>query len=391
MMLLTFWVVLAVVAASVSGYQFGSFKFGSAPGFKGPGTTKKDPALDRAKIGTLDVSAVGVGTIAWFSDKDKDSKVLDGVVRDALSQGCDFFDTAERYGSGGLEALGQGWGTGERFLSKYGDLGIKVGTKFTPTPSRRTAQSVVDAAQRSCERLGVTSLDLYQIHMPDIVQPLKIFGLGETKDTVYWDGLAECYKRGLVKNVGVSNYGPSLLLRASDHLSKRGVPLASNQINYSLLHRLSGAQETVDIGNAMGLTTLAYFPLAMGLLSGKHSVGSEAALQSSGKSALELRELRSYATAPLLKVMREIAQTRGKSVAQVALNWIICKGAIPIPGVRNGAQLEDNLGSRGWRLSSREVGALESAADLCQTFDGAGFKRSSGKFVGYGVEKWSLD
>jgi pyridoxine 4-dehydrogenase len=153
------------------------------------------PALDRAKIGTLDVSAVGVGTIAWFSDDKSQAEVLDGVVRTAAAEGCDFFDTAERYGSGGMEALGQGWGTGERFLSNYKDLGIKVGTKFTPTPSRRTAQSVVAAAERSCTRLGVSSLDLYQIHMPDIVQPLKMFGLNSPKDEVYWDGLAECYHR----------------------------------------------------------------------------------------------------------------------------------------------------------------------------------------------------
>jgi pyridoxine 4-dehydrogenase len=215
-----------------------------------------------------------------------------------------------------------------------------------------------------------------------------------------------------VRNVGVSNYGPSLLLRASEHLSKRGVPLASNQINYSLLHRLSGAQETVDIGNALGVATLAYFPLAMGLLSGKHSlegmgmdVGGGMGMEGMGgmggmegmgtsttaKSALELRDLRKNTPLPLLKAMQEIASNRGKTVPQVALNWIICKGAIPIPGVRNAAQLGDNLGARGWRLSSKEVEVLEGAADECDTFEGAGFKRSSGKFVGYGVEKWALD
>mmetsp|Transcript_9811 Transcript_9811/g.16176 ORF Transcript_9811/g.16176 Transcript_9811/m.16176 type:complete len:438 (+) Transcript_9811:28-1341(+) len=401
-------------------YKFGSFK-GLSP--SKISSTKKD----RVNLGTLDVSAVGVGTISWFSGKDRSGagnsvSDLNEVMTEAARSGCNLFDTAERYGSGKSEALGQGWGTSESFLSSYisndkkGDL--RIATKFTPTPWRRTAQDVVTACEDSCARLGVESIDLYQVHMPDIVQPFRIFGIVENKDAIYWDGLAECYKRGLVKNVGVSNYGPSLLLKASEHLSRAGVPLVSNQINYSLLHRSggTGAQETVDIGKALGITTLAYFPLAMGLLSGKHSANPthpsgkitnsatvnvatddlSAVGRETGKSALELRELRDgrYAAAvmPLLAVMQEIARRRRKSIPQIALNWIMCKGAVPIAGVRTAAQLRDNLGARGWRLAAEEVARLEEAADRSGVvFDGAGFKRSSAKFVGYGMEKWSLD
>ena len=96
--------------------------------------------------------------------------------------------------------------------------------------------------------------------------------------------------------------------------------------------------------------------------------------------------------APLLSVMEQIAYTRGKTVAQVALNYIVCKGAIPIPGARTAEQLVDNAGAMGWRLSDTEVSLLETAADsLGFGFEGAGFKRTSEKFVGYGVEKWALD
>merc|ERR1719487_3252200 len=87
-------------------------------------------------------------------------------------------------------------------------------TKFTPTPWRRSAQDVVDACRDSCERLGVDSVPLYQIHMPDIIQPGAAFGAADVRDELYWDGLAECYLQGYAQNVGVSNYRPTLMARA---------------------------------------------------------------------------------------------------------------------------------------------------------------------------------
>jgi pyridoxine 4-dehydrogenase len=93
-----------------------------------------------------------------------------------------------------------------------------------------------------------------------------------------------------------------------------------------------------------------------------------------------------------LSAMTAIAERRGKTIAQVALNYIMSKGAIPIPGCRTTSQLKDNLGAMGWRLSETEIAVLELEADkLGFGFDGAGFKRTSEKFVGYGIEKWSLD
>ena len=249
------------------------------------------------------------------------------------------------------------------------------------------------------------------MHMPDIVKPFRAFGMGKSFDEVYWEGLAECYNQGLVSNVGVSNYGPTLLRRCQDTLSKKGVPLASNQIAYSLLCRKNGAQDTLDYCNKNGIKVLAAYPFAMGLLTGKYtsnSSGSMSAdtitsLTTSRKTQLEVSDLQRYAkgdgatipeggVAPLLQVMEDIAKKRGKTIAQVALNYIICKGAIPIPGARTEAQLRDNLGARGWRLTKAEVYRLETEADkLGFAFEGAGFKRTSEKFVGYGVEKWVLD
>ena len=342
-------------------------------------------------------------------------------MNDAYSANAAFFDTAERYGSHMKTALGFGYGETERMTQLFlrnareanGDRPIApcVASKFTPLPWRTTVQSVVDACEQSRGNLGVDQIDLYQIHMPDIVKPFRFLGDVKSNDEIYWDGLAECYHRGLVKNVGVCNYGPTLVAKCQEALAKRGVPLASNQIAYSLLGRHNGAQETVDKCNELGIKVLAYYPYAMGLLTGKYSpetmssseVSPDLSLRSFQKSDLEKKDLERYAKgdgiavpqggiSPLLVAMATIAETRGKTLAQVALNYVISKGAIPIPGCRTAAQLKDNLGAMGWRLSETEIAMLELEADnLGFGFDGAGFKRTSEKFVGYGTEKWTLD
>jgi len=380
--------------------------------------------VDTTSIGSIIVPTVGTGTISWSSDKvfSTENEEVDDVVTEAYRSNAAFFDTAERYGSHLKTAFGMGYGETERMTSKYirnaelteGPTRVSpvVATKFTPVPWRTTVQSVVDACQQSCENLGVDQIDLYQIHMPDIVQPLRAFGKVETKDSIYWDGLAECYNRGLVKNVGVCNYGPTLLEQCHDALAKKGVPLASNQISFSLLGRHNGSQETMDKCNELGVKVLAYYPFAMGLLTGKYSNAvtnegnpdpNDTSLTQKKKTNLELADLERYAFGdgesipdggiqPLLAAMDTIAKRRKKTLAQIALNYIISKGAIPIPGCRTVTQLKDNIGAMGWRLSPTEVKILELEADkLGFGFDGAGFKRTNEKFVGYGIEKWTLD
>jgi pyridoxine 4-dehydrogenase len=379
-------------------------------------------STDVTQVGSLAVPSIGCGTIAWSTDLvgRPNPELIDLVSTASTNRNGIFFDTGERYGSHAKTALGMGWGETECLVAKLLKANSAaeshttkavVATKFTPSPWRTTAESVVEACEESRKRLGVESIDLYQIQMPDIVKPLRKFGFDESYDKVYWDGLADCYHRGLVKNVGVSNYGPTLVTECYEHLAKRGVPLASNQIAYSLIGRRNGAQQTLDTCNELGVKVLAYYPFAMGLLTGKYTsampeLSAEHALTSSltksRRSKFERKDLERYANgdgksipaggvAPLLRTMERIANTRDKTVAQVALNYIICKGAIPIPGARTAAQYDDNMGALQWRLTEAEVSEMENVADnLGFSFDGAGFKRSNAKFVGYGMETWSL-
>lgn len=385
-------------------------------------TVTRKRTIDTTRIGNLKVPSVGIGTISWSSDSltKIENKELKRLISTAYDSDAAFFDTAERYGGNMKTAFGLGWGETEMLTKKYLDEAIiendtfrmkpVVATKFTPSPWRTTSKSVVEACKQSIQRLGVDKIDLYQLHMPDIVQPLSAFGLESTKDEIYWDGLAECYERGLVSNVGVCNYGPTLVTRCHEALAKRGIPLASNQIAYSLIGRHNGSQETLDTCNALGVKVMAFFPFAMGLLTGKYSNSSESKIRAKStsltqnkKTSMEVRDLKKYIDGdgvslprggiePLITVLETIAMKRNKTIAQVALNYIICKGAIPIPGSRTSEQVTDNIGAMGWRLSPTEVFMLELEADrLGIGFEGAGFKRASEKFVGYGVEKWQLD
>lgn len=411
---------LAVVtnAYSPGGVPTPRTRLPDSPAMYLPDGPSKPGLDDQTRIGNLKVPQLALGTIAWVPKNPADAERIAHTARVARELGLDFVDTAERYGASGaslipaaLSAIGRALGlpikeayTGgdcESNLAQWG-AGSTVGTKFTPTPWRRSAQDVVDACEASAKRLGVESLDLYQIHMPDIIQPLRAFGYVDVADEAYWDGLAECYHRGLARNVGVSNYGPTLVAKAHAALAKRGVPLASNQIHFSLLYRQQGSLATVQRCRELGVQVLAYYPLAMGLLTGELDAD---ALREKGDSRSQdlLRYLEGGVggtagrvpdggVAPLVDTLRAVATRIGKTPAQVALNWVICKGAIPIAGASKPSHVESNAGALGWRLGSAEIAELDAAADALDfEFNGCGFQPGSAKFVGYGFEEWRLD
>jgi len=349
-------------------------------------------------LGDLRVSRLGIGTISWSADSEERERELASVASLAEQHGL-LLDTAERYGNEFGPPFDQ-WPFGrpgrcEEILGDATRRGRRpmVATKFSPVPWRASAADVVAACRASCRRLGVDVVDLYQLHHPDIVQPFRRFGLAQPRDSELWEGLADCVQLGLARNVGVCNYGPTLVSRAQEALERRGVRLASNQINFSLLYRRQGVMPTVEACRARGVGVLAYWPLAMGLLSG----ASE--LSAPGKRGEHLRAylqggggLPPGGVQPLLAVLREVAARRGKSCSQVALNWLICQGVVPIPGASRAGRLQEYLGALGWRLTPDEVEELEAAAEaLPFDFEGAGLRFSSAKFVGYGTERWYLD
>lgn len=259
----------------------------------------------------------------------------------SLNEGIRFIDTAEIYGNGRSERLlGQ-------FL-KETDQPVLIATKFLPFPWRFGKSAIVRALKGSLARLGVESVDLYQIHSPTPLMSI---------DTMM-EGLAECVKSGLTRTVGVSNFSQTQMVAAYSSLARHNIPLASNQVHYSLLNRTVEKNGTLSRCKELGIRLIAYSPIEMGLLAGKYSVESPPPGARGRNYSSLLPKL-----GPLLKLMTEIGQDHGgKSNVQVALNWVICKGALPIPGAKNAVQAQENASALGWRLTDGEFARLDEAS-----------------------------
>ncbi len=293
------------------------------------------------------IPPLGIGAWQWgdrmmwdygkgtYSDAD-----LRGVFDAAIAGGIRFFDTAEVYGMGRSETL-----LGS-FVRDSGEH-VTIATKFMPFPWRLHRSRLLVALQRSLKRLGLKRVDLYQVHFPSPPLPVEQWA----------ESLADAVEAGFTRAVGVSNYSASQMGRAFNTLAKRGVPLASNQIQYSLLHRAPERNGQLQIARDLGISIIAYSPLAKGVLTGKYTPENP---PPGIRGRIYNRE-RLQAAQPLIALMREIGEKHGgKSPAQVALNWTICKGTIPIPGAKNVRQLESNIGAVGWQLSEDEIAALDS-------------------------------
>ena len=261
----------------------------------------------------------------------------------SVLEGIRFVDTAEIYGSGRSERL-----LGE-FIKKT-DQPILVATKFFPFPWRFRKKTLTRALQASLERIGVESVDLYQIHWVSLTMSTDLL----------MEGLVECVKSGITRTVGVSNFGQTRMLAAYSALARQNVPLASNQVHYSLLSRGAEKKGILARCKELGIRMIAYSPLEQGLLTGKYGVSNLPPGTRGGHYAKLLPKIQ-----PLIKLLTEIGQDHGgKSNAQVALNWVICKGALPIPGAKNEEQALQNTGALGWKLTDDEVARLDEASDL---------------------------
>ncbi len=260
----------------------------------------------------------------------------------SMQEGIRFIDTAEVYGSGRSERLiGQ--------FSKDTEQSPIIAPKFFPMPWRLTVDSIRAALQGSLRRLGVDFVDLYQIHWPS---PLL------TPESMM-EGMRRCVEAGMVKAVGVSNFGKSQMLRAYSTLARHNLPLASNQVHYSLLNRTIEKNGLLARCEELGIRLIANSPLEMGLLTGKYSLANPPPGSRSVRYSSLLPKIGN-----VLKLLTEIGQDHGgKSNAQVALNWVICKGALPIPGAKSADQALQNAGAVGWRLTDAEVAKLQEASD----------------------------
>ena len=292
---------------------------------------------------------LGIGTwqwgdrLYWGYGTHYDEDTLREAFISCLDHGIRFFDTSEVFGMGKSETL-----LG-RFLSET-ELKTIIATKFMPFPWRLRKSSLIKALKKSISRLNREYIDLYQIHMS--LPPLTI----ET----WMDAMLDAYQIGLVKTIGVANFDRSQMQRAYDALIRQGVRLNSNQVEYNLLNRSIEKNGLLKHCQDLNIALIAYSPLSQGVLSGKYSIDTPP----SGMRGRRYNRKFMEKIEPLVKAMKKIgADHAGKTCAQVALNWIICKGAFPIPGIKNIEQVEENSGAGGWELTDEEISRLDLMSD----------------------------
>jgi len=302
----------------------------------------------------LHVPRLGVGAMTWGDPKGlarfHPAKLAYGgahgyeeekrALEVSLLAGINFFDTAAMYSGGAAE---------RRLGELARDKDVLVATKF-PGGFFFRAENLPRELAATLTRLGRSSVDLYQHHFP--TNSVSIPRL--------MDLLADAVMAGKIKAVGVSNYSAEQMRIAHAALAKRGIPLASNQVEYSLLHRQTEVNGVLDACRELGVTLIAYSPLAMGALTGKYSSstrpgGLRRFLPNFNKKAMDSIQ-------PVIRLLSRIGDRYSKTPAQVALRWLIENPLVlPIAGAKNGKQAMENAGALTFSLASDEIEALNRA------------------------------
>lgn len=173
------------------------------------------------------------------------------------------------------------------------------------------------------------------------------------------EAMVLCVEAGLARSAGVCNFSQAYMLRAYSALARQNVPLVSNQVHYSLLRRQVEKNGLLARCRELGIRLIACSPLEMGLLTGKYTPANPPPGNRGARYGALLNRI-----APLLRLMTEIGQDHGgKSNAQVALNWVVAKGALPIPGAKSAPQAIENAGALGWKITKNEMAMLDAASE----------------------------
>jgi aryl-alcohol dehydrogenase-like predicted oxidoreductase len=307
--------------------------------------------IENVQLGKTDIkiTPIGLGTwqwgdrLLWGYTKTHTESDIRAAFQVSVDAGINFIDTAEVYGSGQSELyLG-------KFLKEI-PTQLVIASKFMPYPWRLMKGALRSAVKDSLKRLGLKQVDLYQIHWPFPPVPIQS----------WMDAMADVVAEGLVRSVGVSNYSTSQMKRAYDVLSRRGISLASNQVEYSLLERNPEKSGLKALCQELGITIIAYSPLAKGALTGKYSPDN----LPPGLRSRHYNKSLFLKIQPVIRALRDISRAHdGKTPAQISLNWLTCKGAVAIPGAKNIHQAKENAGALGWQMSEEEVAILDRVSE----------------------------
>ena len=256
-------------------------------------------------------------------------------------EALNWFDTAELYGAGVSEA------SLSRALKTAGkkDDEVVVATKWWPL--FRTARNIPKTIQDRIRFLDGYTISLYMVHQP--------FGFSSPEAEM--EAMADLVEAGKIRSVGISNFNSDQMRRAHKTLQKRGLPLAVNQVRYSLLDRSIERNGILETAKELGVTIIAYTPLASGLLTGKYHKNPALLKRnrSSGEGRLQAGIEKSRA---LVNALEETGAKYNATAAQVALNWLIHSHGdtvVTIPGATKVHQAQESAGAMMFKLSDDEI------------------------------------
>lgn len=315
--------------------------------------------LRRLGQSPLGISPVGLGTVQFSGGRGLSGLLwppltaddIREIVRVSVEGGVNWFDTAELYGSGESEAS---------LARALKALGIKresvvIADKWWPL--LRTAGSITKTIGERLSRLGTDYIDLHQVHNPYSLSPIK----SQMRE------MAKLADEGRIRYVGVSNFSAEDMRRAHMELSRMGLALVSNQVNYSLVRREIETNGVLDAAEDLGMTIIAYSPLGRGILTGKFHENPELLGTRNFFRRYYGALSRSHveASRPVVEALGCVAGKHGVTLSQAAINWVINfrgDGVVAVPGATSVRQAEDNAGAMGFTLGEDDLALLDEAS-----------------------------
>jgi aryl-alcohol dehydrogenase-like predicted oxidoreductase len=305
--------------------------------------------MERRTLGqSLEVSAQGLGCMgmsAWYGETDEQESIA--TIHRALELGIDFLDTADVYGQGANEQL-----VGKAIAGKRDQyvIATKFGNRWFDDGSRTIDGSpdyIRQAIDASLRRLGVDYVDLYYQHRVDANTPIE--------ETV--GAMAELVEAGKVKHLGLSEAGADTIRRA--HAVH---PITALQSEWSLWTR-DPEGEVLDTVRELGIGFVAYSPLGRGFLAGRFSSADDLAEDDFRRRHPRMSGDNGERNRELADKVRELAEAKGCTPAQLALAWVLARGddVVPIPGTKRRTYLEQNAAASEIELSEDELRELDEA------------------------------
>jgi len=314
--------------------------------------------MRQVRLGRTEIEITPIGLGCWQFSRahgyvgrfwdDLPAQRIREIVAVSLQGGIDWFDTAEVYG----------WGRSELALAEaLRANGVKPGEVVVATkwfPFLRTARSIGRTIGDRLEALGGFPIGLHQIHAPVSFSGVR----GEMKV------MARLVREGRIGSIGVSNYTAGQMRRAHAALQRDGLVLASNQVKFSLLQRKIERNGVLETAKELGVTIIAFSPLAQGILSGKYHDDPGLIKERPGprKSMSAFKQSALHRTRPLIDELRAIAAAHGATPSQVALNWLTRihgDTVVVIPGAVNVEQARENACALDLTLDADEMQRLD--------------------------------